>query len=613
MTRTFKYALRHLVWFAIGLPAALGAASTAAQSNSFATEAMINPTPAPQAQLAAVHDELVAMLRPFDLSLRGLLGDPIAILPPDTLEQWEAVAVKGASLRAKLEAIPAGGLDGQDRLTRDYLIALTHGIEDYPRFWLYTFPITPYAGGWRHNTIRQSAINTPLETAEQRAYYLAALKAYAAHVRSQGDKLALQAERGIRIALPAIPGARRTAANLAQASAAFVPAPERLLSATSEEAASFRAEVNELIEGELAPAFSALAEMLDDAYVAAAPQRPGLMWQEGGADHYARLVGLHTGTGLAPDEIHAIGVEILGDARAELAAIKKSVGFTGSDRAFAAMVNADPRFSAATPQDVEAHFRRAMERIEPILPRYFSLLPKAPYGIERAPPHIEEGMTFGFYRSPTPEQPVGAYVYNGASPGTTSYANAAALIYHELLPGHHFQIALQQENKTLPLLRRANGFLYLNAYVEGWAEYAADLADEMGMYATPFERFGRLYSKMFLANRLVVDTGLNAKGWTHEEARRFMQDNTFASEAEIESELLRYSTDIPGQALSYAMGQRELLRMRAEARAALGEKFSWPAFHAAVLSPGAVPMSLLDAHLKRLREADEDMSPAHPE
>jgi len=603
MARLFRNVLQRPVWVALALPAALGAASASAQTVAPSDQTTHAHAPAPHAQLVAVHDELVAMLRPFDLSLRGLLGDPIAVLPPDTLEHWEAVAAKGEGFRARLEAIPADGLSEQDRLTRDYLIALTHGIEDYPRLWLYAFPITPYAGGWRHNTIRQSALGTPLETAEQRAHYLAAIKAYAAHVRSQAGKLALQADRGIRIARPAIPGARRTAANLAQASAAFVPSPERLSSAPPEDAASFRAEVAALVEGDLFPAFTALGTMLDDAYVAAAPDRPGLMWQQGGADHYARLARLHTGTDLSPDEVHAIGLKILGDARAELATIKQSVGFTGTDRAFAARVDADPRFSAKTADDVEAHFRRAMERIEPVLPRYFSLLPKAPYAVERAPRHIEEGMTFGYYRSPTPEQPVGAYVYNGASPETTSYANAAALIYHELLPGHHFQIALQQENEALPLLRRANGFLYLNAYVEGWAEYAADLADEMGMYATPYERFGRLYSKMFLANRLVVDTGLNAKGWTHEEARRFMQENTFASDAEIDSELLRYSTDIPGQALSYAMGQREILRMRAEARAALGVRFSWPAFHAAVLSPGAVPMSLLGAHLERWREA----------
>jgi uncharacterized protein (DUF885 family) len=586
----------------------VSAALTCLSTTAWAEPTASEPVPAahPEApaldhRLTAMHDEMVAFLRPFDLSLRGLFGEPVPVLPPDTLEHWQHVAAKGTGFRTQLEAIAADDLAEADLLMRDYLVTLARGMEDYPRLWLYTFPITPYSGGWRHNAIRQIALSTRLASAEQRSQYLVALKAYAAHLRSQADKLSLQAERGIRIPRPAIPGARRVAANLAEASIAFVPATERLGSASPEDKAAFRAEVAALVDSEIAPAFSALGAMLNEAYEAAAPERPGLMWQPGGAEHYAYLARMHTGTALAPQDIHAIGQEILRDARKELEGIKASVGFSGSDRDFAALVDADPQFSASTPAEVEAHFRRAMERIEPVLPRYFSLLPKAPYDVERAPRQIEEGMTYGYYRAPTPEQPVGAYLYNGSSPETTSYANAAALIYHELLPGHHFQIAMQLENTDLPPLRRANSFMFLNAYVEGWAEYAADLADEMGMYASPYERFGRLYSKMFLANRLVVDTGLNGLGWTHDEARAFMKANTFASDAEIESELLRYSTDMPGQALSYAMGQRELLRMRAEARAALGERFNFPAFHAAVLSPGALPMDLLNAHLERWR------------
>jgi uncharacterized protein (DUF885 family) len=589
---------RSLLWSMLVVIAGVPGVSQADTGEQVSSAASAD-TPSPAEQVAALHDEMVAMLRPFDLSLRGLLGDPIAVLAPDTVEQWEKVAEQGSAFKSRLETIRVDDLNEADRLTRDYLIALARGMEFYPRFWLYTFPITPYSGGWRHNTIRQSAINTPLETAKQRAHYITALEAYAVHVRSQAAKLDMQAAQGIRIARPAIPGAKRVAANLAEASAAFVPAPERLVSASPAEAEAFRTQASAIVERQLVPAFKALGETLDEDYVAAAPERPGLMWQQGGAEHYASLARLHTGTDLTPEQIHAIGKQVLSDARAELDEIKQSVGFTGSDGAFAALVDANPQFAAASPAEVEAHFRRAMERIEPVLPRYFSLLPQAPYAIERAPQHVEQGMTFGFYRAPTPELPVGAYVYNGSSPETTSYANAAALIYHELLPGHHFQIALQLENKDLPVLRRGNSFTFLNAYVEGWAEYAADLADEMGMYASPYERFGRLYSKMFLANRLVVDTGLNGLGWTHEEARAFMKANTFASDAEIESELLRYSTDIPGQALSYAMGQRELLRMRDEAREALGERFAYPAFHAAVLAPGALPMDLLDAHLKR--------------
>jgi uncharacterized protein (DUF885 family) len=592
-----RMCLAVLAAFAMAPTAALAEATQSAGSVVAASQSV------PDQRVGLVHDEMVAALRPFDLSLRSLLGDPVAVLPPDTPAQWEAVAAQGATFRARLEAIPADALSADYRLTRDYLIALAQGMEAYPRMWLYSFPITPYSGGWRHNSIRQSALNTPLKTEAQRAHYLAAMSAYAAHIRSQVDKLELQAGRGIRIARPAIPGARRVASNLAEASAAFVPAAERLKTLSPGEAEAFRAKVAALVDKEIRPGFVALRAVFDEGYAAAAPERPGLMWQKGGAEQYARLARLQTGTDLSPTQIHATGMQILADSKAELAAIKKGAGFAGTDREFAALVDADPRFSASTPAEVEAHFQRAMKRIEPVLPRYFSLLPRAPYAIERAPRHVEEGMTYGFYRAPTPEVPVGAYVYNGASPETTSYANAAALIYHELLPGHHFQIALQLENEALPTLRRANSFLFLNAYVEGWAEYAADLADEMGMYASPYERFGRLYSKMFLANRLVVDTGLNALGWTHDEARTFMKANTFASDAEIESELLRYSTDIPGQALSYAMGQRELLRMRDEARAALGDRFSFPAFHAAVLSPGALPMDLLDAHLNRWEAA----------
>lgn len=566
-----------------------------------AADAVVASNTESKQRLLAVHDEMVAALRPFDLSLRGLLGDPIPLLQPDTLARWQAVAVQGKAFRKQLEAIPTDGLGEVDRLNRDYLIALAAGMERYPEVWRYSFPITPYSGGWVHNSIRQSALSAPLATEAQRAHYLAAMKAYGAYIRSQVDKLDYQAGEGIRIAQPALSGARRVAANLAEASGAFVPAADRLKGLGPQQAEAFRAKVAAVVDAEVRPAFQAFGTVLDERYAAAAPDRPGLMWQKGGAAQYERLARLQTGTELTPTQIHAIGLQILADARAELAEIKKASGFTGTDRQFAALVDADPKFSAKTPADIEAHFRRAMERIEPVLPRYFSLLPKAPYTVERAPRAVEEGMTYGYYREPTPDVPVGAYIYNGASPETTSYANAAALIYHELLPGHHFQIALQLENEALPTLRRANSFLFLNAYVEGWAEYAADLADEMGMYATPYERFGRLYAKMFLANRLVVDTGLNGLGWTHDEARAFMKANTFASDAEIDSELLRYSTDIPGQALSYAMGQRELLRMRNEARADLGDRFSFPAFHAAVLSPGALPMDLLDAHLKRWR------------
>lgn len=548
--------------------------------------------------LLMLHDEMVEEMLPYDLSLRNLLGKPISILPPDSLAQWQAVANRASHFKARLKAIDAERLGDNDRLTRSFLINLAQSLEAFPGHWLYSFPVTPYAGGWRHNAIRQSALSTPLTTEAERARYIQAMKAYSRYIGSQKDKLLYQAKMGIRVAQPAIEGARRVVANQIPASDALVPKSERLSGMPAAEARQFSDQVRSIVDNEIKPAFRDLQNVLNDNYFAKAPEQAGLRWQPGGSEQYRRLVQLNTNTSLSPQEIHDIGKDILANALAELDAIKIETGFKGTNREFASMVDADPRFSAKTPQEVEAHFANAMKRIEPVLPRYFSLLPKAPYAVERAPPQIEQGMTFGYYRAPTPEVPVGAYLYNGSNPGGTSYANAAALIFHELLPGHHFQIALQLENKSLPALRRASSFAPLTAYVEGWAEYAADLADEMGMYQTPYERYGRLYSKMFLANRLVVDTGLNELGWTLEQARAFMQANTFASQAEIDSELLRYSTDIPGQALAYAMGQRELLRMRDEAQKSMGKRFTFPAFHAEVLAPGALPLDLLDQRIK---------------
>jgi uncharacterized protein (DUF885 family) len=173
---------------------------------------------------------------------------------------------------------------------------------------------------------------------------------------------------------------------------------------------------------------------------------------------------------------------------------------------------------------------------------------------------------------------------------------AAALIYHELVPGHHFQLSLQQEASSLPAFRRE---FWPTAFVEGWGEYASDVASEMGLYDDPYDRAGRLMMASFLASRLVVDTGMNALGWPLEKARAYMTEHTLMSAAEISTETLRYSCDIPGQALAYALGARKLHELRARAESALGSGFDPRRFHDAVLLGGAMPLPVLDAHVDR--------------
>jgi len=208
-------------------------------------------------------------------------------------------------------------------------------------------------------------------------------------------------------------------------------------------------------------------------------------------------------------------------------------------------------------------------------------------------------MTFGFYDAPSPGQPAGRYLFNATNLAAGPLANVASLNYHELVPGHHFHLASQRENEVLHPIR-ANALF--NAFNEGWAEYAATLAGELGMYQESEERFGRLMMDAFLACRLVVDTGMNALGWTLEQSRTFMRENAFMPEAEIRSESIRYSCDIPGQSLAYKLGEYFLMARREEMRARLGERFDLRDFHDAVLEPGGLPLLLVAENIAAATE-----------
>ncbi len=205
-------------------------------------------------------------------------------------------------------------------------------------------------------------------------------------------------------------------------------------------------------------------------------------------------------------------------------------------------------------------------------------------------------MTFGYYQQPTPEEPRGLYRYNGSKLDQRPLVTAGPLIYHELVPGHHFHIALQNENESLPPYRREN--IAYGAFNEGWGNYGAKLATEMGLLDEPYDRYGWAVFDMFISARLVLDTGMNLLGWSLEEGRDFMRTHTFSSETEIASETLRYSTDMPGQALAYKAGLEKLLELRQRARALAGDDFDIRAFHAAVLGPGALPMQVLERHIE---------------
>jgi len=236
----------------------------------------------------------------------------------------------------------------------------------------------------------------------------------------------------------------------------------------------------------------------------------------------------------------------------------------------------------------------AIRRIEPKVGAFFHKMPKAPYGVLRLDPALEPSMTYGYYQLPSAAEPRGLYRFNGYKPEQRSTLMAEATIYHELIPGHHFQLALRAENTALTGFRRTAMY---TAFTEGWAEYASDLAGEMGMYDDPYARAGRLAMDLFLSSRLVVDTGMNALGWSRDRALAFMRDNTFETELQIGTETLRYSADMPGQALAYKTGAMKIHELRDRTAKAQGSAFDLRKFHDWVLDSGSMPLGVLDAHV----------------
>ena len=530
-----------------------------------------------------------------DLAARAIQGLP-AVSIPDI--DFAAAREDAEWARRRLSEVAASdrGLLDRDQLTT-LLIAereLAARIRSVDFFWL-DFPITPYrGGGLMLNGVHQSMAGQALGTDEDRRRYLDLLREYADLITQIDERVAGQMKRGIVLAKPAVPGARSMIRAFRDGHAVAVAADsERLAGLNDAELSGFLDAQAVVVKTHIVPAFDRLLDTLGERYERRAPESVGLSRYPGGRAYYEYLIRQFTRDRYTPRQVFEFGQARMTEIQSEMAAIRVSLGFEGTQAEFHGMLRTDPRFLAKTPEGVEARYRSYIERIEPLVDDYFSLMPKAPYGLARLDPSLEAGMTFGYYQRPTPDNPVGQYRYNGSQLDSRSLIGAGGLIYHELIPGHHFHIALQAENEALPAFRRHGASLALSAFNEGWAEYAAGLAGEMGLLDDPYDQYGRLLLDAFLTARLVTDPGMNYFGWTLEQAREYMVTNTMQSDVEIASETLRYSTDIPGQAVAYKIGHREILDMRAATETALGEAFDIREFHAVVVGQGAMPLDVL--------------------
>ena len=557
------------------------------------------PAGDPAAQVAALADEAWERVLDRSTFLQLKHGLLVRELPDWTEEQAAADVAFARGMLERIEAVPAEDLADADRLTLEMLRwDAERAIEGEPYYWLFS-PVTPYIAGSSLNFVHQAFAAHPFDDpAEHTANYTNLLGEYADLLEQMRAKLEGQDKRGILIPRPALPGIVGMFRSYRSAARSLLSvAPERLAALSPEDSETFAAAVDQAISERLEPAFDALLAVLEsEDYQGRAPQAVGMAQYPGGEDYYRYLVRLHTTMDVTPEELHELGQRRVEELSAEMAAIREELGFTGSQAAFHDQLRNDPRFLARTPEDVEARFNDYIGRIEPRIHELFARMPRAPYGVKRLDPAAEGSMTFGYYQPPTPDEPTGLYRYNGSQLDQRSLIFAGPLIYHELVPGHHFHIALQNENEEMPMYRRE--YFGASAFNEGWGNYGALLAREIGLLDDAYDRYGWAIFDMFISVRLVVDTGMNLLGWSLEEGRDYMRRHTFQSETEIATESLRYSTDLHGQALAYKAGLEKLLELRARARERAGDAFDIREFHEAVLGGGAMPLSVLEQHLE---------------
>ena len=342
------------------------------------------------------------------------------------------------------------------------------------------------------------------------------------------------------------------------------------------------------------PAERALADFFAKEYLPEARDSIGASALPQGRDYYAYRVKRETTTTMTPDEVFALGRSEIARIRSEMDTVIKEAGFQGDFKAFLTFLRTSPQFYAPTREALLEKASRLAKRIDDKLPSYFSLLPRLPYGVRPVPPEIEEGYTSGRYHLGSPEQGIaGGLMINTSHLNMRPLYELPALVAHEGVPGHHLQIALAQELQNVPQFRRQDD---VTAYVEGWALYTEQLVAEMGLYTTPYEKFGMLSMEMWRACRLVMDVGMHWKNMGREEAASCLRDNSALAEKNIQSETDRYIA-WPGQALGYKIGQLKISELRRKAETALGEKFDIKQFHALILNDGPMPMTMLEERI----------------
>lgn len=421
--------------------------------------------------------------------------------------------------------------------------------------------------------------------------YLSQLAEMGRYMDEQIAALSLGLARGFTPPAVVMTGRDRPVAEVAEAKApenTVFFEPFAKMPANTPERAALQAEARRVITSIVIPAHQRLLPFLRGRYFPALRRELGASSLPDGPAYYRSRIRVFTTLDLAPDEIHRLGLSEVAKIRGEMERAKADANFQGDLPAYLAFLRTDPRFYAKTPDALLKEAAWHAKRFDGMAAKWFGRMPRGRFAIVPVPDAIAPFYTAGRGGRDT-------YSVNTYDLPSRPLFQLPALTLHESAPGHSWQISFAAENADLPPFRRQS---YISAYGEGWALYTERLGDEMGFYRDAYERFGMLSYQMWRACRLVIDTGIHAKGWTRDQALAFLRDNTSLSQREVTTEVDRY-IGWPGQALSYYLGQLTIQRARAKAERALGPRFDIRAFHDAVLSLGSVPLPVLEARIDR--------------
>ena len=500
---------------------------------------------------------------------------------------------------ARIEAIDRSALEGQDRLSYDILKRdLSRSIEG-ERFPGYLQPISQM--GSLANFFAQLGSGKslhPFKTVKNYDDFLSRIDDFeiwsaqaVVNLRQGGRAGIVQPRVVMEKVLPQL--AAHVVADLEESLflspiSAF---PEEF---GAEDKERLEAAYREAIQEQLIPSYRQLHDFIRDEHLPLTRESVGRTALPDGEAWYAFAVAGHTTTDLKPDAIHQIGLAEVSRIRGEMGQVKEQVGFEGDLAAFFVHLQEAPEFYFEHEDDLIAGYVELQKTVNERLPRLFDVMPKADYEVRPVEKFRAKSAAGASYMSPSPDgSRPGVFYVNTFNLKAQPRYGMETLSIHEASPGHHFQISIQQEIESLPRFRRFGGY---TAYVEGWALYAESIGKELGMFSDPYQYYGRLSDEMLRAMRLVVDTGLHAKGWTRERAIDSMKENSSMARTDIVAEVERYIA-IPGQALAYKIGQRKISELRKRAEEKLGEGFDVKEFHNQILLDGALPLDVLDTKI----------------